>query len=308
MSILLISKTKDLTPFRDALLALDNNLDVEIWPDISSKERVTYAVAWNQQNGLFSLFPNLNVISSLGAGVDHLIQDNSIPEHVEITRVVAPGLTEQMCDFVTMSVLNMIRDVKQYHLQQSQARWNVVNRTPKNSLKAGVMGLGELGERTAIRLVSNGFRVSGWSRTKKSIDGVTTYSEEELDRFLADTNILICLLPLTSETTDILSLKVFKQLKKPAFLLNAARGEHLVEEDLLYALDMNLLEHAALDVFKNEPLPDSHPFWSREKITITPHIASVTDPHEIANLILDNYKRMLSRQELNNRVDRQKEY
>jgi len=308
MSILLISKTKDLTPFRDALLALDDNLDVEIWPDISSKERVTYAVAWNQPEGLFSLFPNLNVISSLGAGVDHLIQDDSIPEHVEITRVVAPGLTEQMCDFVTMSVLNMIRDVKQYHRQQSQARWNVVNRTPKNSLKAGIMGLGELGERTAIRLVSNGFRVSGWSRTRKSIDGVTTYSEDELDRFLADTNILICLLPLTSETTDILSLKVFKQLKKPAFLLNAARGEHLVEEDLLYALDMNLLEHAALDVFKNEPLPDSHPFWSREKITITPHIASVTDPHEIADLILDNYKRMLSGQELNNRVDRQKEY
>lgn len=308
MSILLISKTKDLTPFRDALLALDDNLDVEIWPEISSKERVTYAVAWNQPDGQFSLFPNLNVISSLGAGVDHLIQDDSIPEHVEITRVVAPGLTEQMCDFVTMSVLNMIRDVKQYHRQQSQARWNVVNRTPKNNLKAGIMGLGELGERTAIRLVTNGFRVSGWSRTKKSIDGVTTYSEEELDRFLADTNILICLLPLTSETTDILSLKVFKQLKKPAFLLNAARGEHLVEEDLLYALDMNLLEHAALDVFKNEPLPDSHPFWSREKITITPHIASVTDPHEIADLILDNYKRMLSRQELNNRVDRQKEY
>lgn len=308
MSILLISRDRDMKPFRDALLNLDNNLDVDIWPAIKSKERVNFAVAWNQPKDQFTQFPNLKVISSLGAGVDHLLNDESIGEQVIVTRVVASNLTEQMCDYVTMSVLNMLRQTQNYIQQQMKAEWIPRNQRTKETVRIGVMGLGQIGKKAAIRLTDNGFKVSGWSRSKKSISGIKTYKEDELDTFLAGTNILVCLLPLTSDTDGILNLNLFKKLHKPAFLVNAARGEHLVEEDLLYALDMDLLMHATLDVFQKEPLPEEHPFWGRDRITITPHAASLTDPAEIAELLLDNFKRMLSGQDLINKVDLKKGY
>ena len=308
MSILLISRTKNLDPFRDALLDLDSNLDVEIWPDIRSRERVNFAVAWKQPKDQFSQYPNLKVVSSLGAGADHLLKDQSIPKHVALTRLVAPNLSDQMCDYVTMSVLNMLGRTHEYTRQQIWADWKPHTQYSKNELMVGVMGLGELGKNVAIRLVKNGFNVSGWSKSKKSIPEVVTYDKDQLEPFLAATNVLVCLLPLTTETKDILNLDLFKKLNSPGFLINAARGEHLVEEDLIYALDMKLLNHATLDVFEKEPLPEAHPFWGREKITITPHIASTTDPREIAELVLENYKRMLSGQDLKYRVDRYKGY
>lgn len=291
-----------------ALLHLDNNLDVEIWPDVKSNDRVNFAVAWKQPNELFSNYPNLQVVSSLGAGADHLLKDSSISKDVALTRVVAPKLSDQMCDYVVMSVLNMIRHSAEYTRQQIRAEWNRRSQYSKEDLMIGIMGLGELGRSVAERLTANGFKVSGWSKSNKKIPNVTTYSEEQLDTFLAATNFLVCLLPLTTETDGILNLNLFKKLNSPAFLINVARGEHLVEEDLIYALDMNLISHATLDVFTNEPLPESHPFWSREKITITPHVASISNPDEIAMLILDNYKRMLSGQDLINRVERNRGY
>lgn len=308
MSILLISRTRNMESYKDALLQLDSNLDVEIWPDIQSRDRVNFAVAWKQPKNQFSQYPNLKVISSLGAGADHLLKDTSIPQSVALTRIVAPSLTEQMCDYVTLSALAMMRRMHDYSRQQVWADWKPHTQYAKEELMVGVMGLGSIGKKVAIRLADNGFNVSGWSQSKKKIPNVVTYSKEQLDAFLASTNILICLLPLTTETKDILSLSLFKKLSKPGFLINVARGEQLVEEDLIYALDMGLLNHATLDVFQKEPLPESHPFWGREAITITPHIASVSQPEEVAELILENYKRMLSSMELLNRVDRYKGY
>jgi len=308
MSILLISKSRDLNPFKDELLKLDKNLDVDIWPAVQSKSRITFAVAWDQPEGQFTVFPNLKVISSLGAGADHLLRDESIPESVDITRIVASGLTSQMCDYVTMSVLNITRRTNEYMRQQLQAEWEQLRQYKKKELTIGVMGLGKLGRRVARRLADNGFKVSGWSKTKKTIPGAETFTENELDSFLSESNILVCLLPLTPDTEGILNLDLFKKLANPSFIINVARGEHLIEEDLLYALNMDILKHATLDVFEQEPLPDSHLFWSRDNITITPHIASVTQPNEIAELILENYKRMLSGQELLNKVDRDKGY
>lgn len=308
MSILLISRSRNMEPYRDALLALDSNLDIEIWPDVKSKERVSFAVAWRQPKNQFSIYPNLKVISSLGAGADHLLKDSSIPQHVALTRVVAPTLTDQMCDYVLLSVLAMIRNFHNYNKQQVWADWKPHTSFKKEDLMIGVMGLGNIGHKVAERLAQNGFNVSGWSNSKKTIPNVVTYSKEQLDPFLATTNILVCLLPLTKETNEILNLSLFKKLSKPGFLLNAARGSHLVEEDLIYALDMGHLNHATLDVFQKEPLPESHPFWGRDNITITPHIASVTEPDEVAELILENYKRMRSNLELLNRVDRYKGY
>ncbi len=308
MSILLISRTRNMEPYRDALLNLDSNLDVEVWPEVKSKDRVSFAVAWKQPKNQFSVYPNLKVISSLGAGADHLLKDDSIPQHVALTRVVAPTLTDQMCDYVLLSVLALIRHFHDYNKQQVWADWKPHTDYKKEDIMVGVMGLGQIGRKTAEHLTKNGFNVSGWSNSKKSIPNVITYSKHQLESFLAATNILVCLLPLTEETEDILNLSLFKKLGKPAFLINAARGSHLVEEDLIYALDMGLLDYVTLDVFQKEPLPESHPFWSRDNITITPHVASVTQPEEVAEIILENYKRMRSNLDLLYRVDRYKGY
>lgn len=308
MSLLLVSKNRNLKPYKEALLELDPNLDIEIWPGISKPEQVQFAVAWRHPSNLFEKFPNLKVISSLGAGVDHLLEDETIPESINFTRIVAPSLSGQMADYVLTAVLNIMRRTDHYINQQRKAVWKPLESIKKSEVTVGVMGLGEIGSEVARTLVKNRFPVNGWARSKKSIQGVKCYTKDELGTFLTQTNILVCLLPLTPETDGILDLDLFKGLKKPAYLINAARGEHLVEEDLIYALDTDTIHHATLDVFAEEPLPESHPFWGRDKITITPHIASVTDPKESAELILENYKRMLSGMELLHKVDREAGY
>jgi len=308
MSLLLVSKNRNLKPYKEALLELDPNLDIEVWPGISKPEKVQFAVAWRHPANLFEKFPNLKVISSLGAGVDHLLSDDTIPESIQFTRIVAPSLSGQMADYVLTAVLNIIRKTDHYIDQQQKAVWKPLESLKKSDITVGVMGLGEIGSEVAGMLEKNGFSVCGWARSRKSIDGVNCYTKGELGAFLNQTNTVICLLPLTPETTGILDLDLFKGLKKPAYLINVARGEHLVEEDLIYALDTDLIHHATLDVFSQEPLPESHPFWGRQKITITPHIASVTDPKESAELILENYKRMLSGMELLHKVDREAGY
>ena len=308
MSLLLVSKNRNLKLYKKALLDLDPNLDIEIWPGINKAEQVQFAVAWQHPANLFEKFPNLKVISSLGAGVDHLLSDDTIPESIQFTRIVAPSLSGQMADYVLTAVLNIIRKTDQYTDQQRKAIWKPLSSIKKHDVTIGVMGLGEIGSEVAKMLVNNGFSVNGWAKSKKSVNGVACYAKDELGSFLAKTNIAVCLLPLTPETNNILNLELFKGLKKPSFLINVARGDHLVEEDLIYALDTDQISHATLDVFSEEPLPESHPFWGREKITLTPHIASVTDPQESAELILENYKRMLSGMELLHKVNREAGY
>lgn len=303
MSILLVSKSRDMAPVKDALLRQDSNLDVEIWPHIASKQRVNFAVSWKQPDNVFNQLPNLKVVSSLGAGVDHLIDDPSISSDVIITRVVAPSLTGDMSDYVMTAVLNYFRHTHTFYKQQQNTEWNMILTRDKKEVTVGVMGLGELGEQAAKDLRDLGFRVNGWARSKKEIEGVQTFTAEQKDDFLQATNIVVCLLPLTDQTEDILDLELFKKLKKPAHVINVGRGDHLVEEDLIYALDADILESATLDVFRKEPLPESHAFWNRENIIVTPHIASVSDPDEAAVLLVENYKRMLSGMELKNRVD-----
>lgn len=308
MSLLLVAQHREMKPFRDAILTKDPNMDVEIWPDVKHPKRIQFAVAWNQPKNIFGKFENLRVISSLGAGVDHLFSDPSIPGTCRIVRVVAPSLSHQMSDYVLTSVLNLFRKSEEYFQQQKKGEWKSLTAFTKEDLSTGIMGLGALGMETARRLKINGFNVFGWSKSKKMLKDIHTFSGKEFDTFLSETNILICLLPLTPETVGILDLKLFKKLKQPAYLINVARGEHLVDEDLIYALDKGLMRRAVLDVFSQEPLPESHPFWNRDKITITPHIASITYPDEVADLLVENYKRLLSGMKLLFEVDRVKGY
>jgi glyoxylate/hydroxypyruvate reductase A len=296
-------------PYKEEILKLDPNAEVEIWPDVAHRERVTFAVAWKHPEGVLDRYPNLKAVSSLGAGVEHLLRDESIPDGVILTRIVPPSLISDMSDYLVSALLNLVNHTYEFADNQRRAVWEPLLAVPKRSLTVGVMGLGEIGRQCALDIARMGFPVVGLSRTKKEIEGVETFSMstwekgdglqendhvDGLDAFLARTNVLVSLLPLTDQTRDIMDLEVFKKLRKPAYVINVGRGLQLVDEDLIYALHAGVLEGAVLDVFREEPLPESHPFWSNRKVVVTPHIASVSDPAETAAILLDHYKRVMS--------------
>lgn len=305
MSILLVAKNRNLNPFKEALLAKDKNLAVEIWPNVEKPERVQFAVAWNQPKNVFESYSNLKVISSLGAGADHLLQDSTIPDHIIFTKVYDPSMVTQMNDYIHSAILSILLRLSEYKKAKS---WNPKPKYSRDELSIGIMGLGNIGRKTASYLAQHEFNVVGWSSSKKEIPKIQTFLSEEKDDFLSQVNILVNLLPLTPKTEGILDLDLFKKLENPSFLINVARGAHLVDEDLIYALDTGMVESAYLDVFSEEPLPKSHPFWNRENIFVTPHIAALSDPGNVAMAILDNYKRLLSGMELENLVDRERGY
>lgn len=297
-----------MNPLKEALLEVDSNLDIEIWPRVEKKERVTFAVCWNHPEKVLDGYPNLKAVTSLGAGVDHILKDNAIPESVKLARVIIPSLKSQMAEYVLNAVQNYRFHTSRYVDQKREGYWSKHDPIPREDCKVGIMGLGEMGAAVVDSLIANGYSVLGWSKSKKEIQGVQCFDESEFDKFLSQTNILVCLLPLTKETSGILELDLFKKLKSPAFLINVARGAHLVEEDLIYALDTKVLNGACLDVFEEEPLPVNNLFWNRPNIMITPHVASITNPKEAAEQIVENYKRSLSGMDLLNGVDRNRGY
>jgi len=309
MSLLFIAPNRDMQPWKQAIIGEAPNIDVEIWPNIEQPDRVQFVACWNQPSHMLDHFPNLKAISSLGAGVDHILADESRPKDVSVCRVVAPSLESQMKNYLLNAVLNLQHNTYRYIRQQMQAQWTIHPRKEKADLSIGVMGLGKLGGPVTQMFANMGYTVNGWSKSAKQLPGIKTHTGPEgLQGFLANTNLLICLLPLTPQTHGILDLKLFKQLHHPAHLINVGRGAHLVEEDLIYAIDRGWMTGATLDVFTEEPLPEYHPFWNRKSIMITPHISSTSKPKEIAPQLVENYKRLLSGMKLQNAVDLQKGY
>ncbi|MDX1639817.1 MAG: glyoxylate/hydroxypyruvate reductase A [Balneolaceae bacterium] len=308
MSLLLLAPNRDMQPWKEAVLEVDPNLDVEVWPDVGPKERVQFVVSWDHPNGVLNRYPNLKAVSSLGAGADHILRDPELPKSVEICRVVSPSLVRQMQEYVLGAVLNFQRNSYTYFRRKQERIWEVLPNKDLHDIPVGIMGLGRLGRPVAEHLALNGYRVSGWSQSQKNIEGIHCYDGNRLDTFLSESRILVCHLPLTEATEGILELELFKKLQHPSYLINVGRGEHLVDEDLIYALDKGWFGGACLDVFTEEPLPGSHPFWNRENIMITPHAASITPPEEVAEQLVENYKRALSGMELLNQVDREKGY
>lgn len=309
MSLVLLAPGRDMQSWEESLLDVDPNLEIEIWPDVKNKSKVHFVVAWNQPKHVLNSYPNLKAVSSLGAGADHLLKDESLPEEIPICRVVSLSLVRQMKEYVLCAILNYQRNTITYALQKQEGVWEPHPNKDPEAFTIGIMGLGELGLPTAVYLSELGYRVNGWSNSAKNLNGVNTYSgDEEFELFISNSRVLVCMLPLTEKTEGILDLEVFKQIPKPGYLINVARGEHLVEEDLIYALDKGWVDGANLDVFAEEPLPERHAFWNRENIMITPHVSSLTPPGEVAGQIVENYKRALSGMELRNKIDKDKGY
>lgn len=309
MAIVIISKNPNQQDWKDHLLTLDPSLDIRIYPNDGNKEEIDFAIAWKPPHGVFSHYPNLRCIASTGAGVDHIIKDETIGDDIRITRVVDNRLAKDMTTYLVAQVMAHLRDITKYKLSQLESKWQPAPYRVAEKTRVGVLGMGELGKAAAEQFSTLGFTVRGWARTPKHLNNVKMFvGDEEYEHFLRDLDILICLLPLTKSTRGILNKKTFDLLPNNAFVINVARGDHLVEEELLEALDEGRLSGACLDVFKEEPLPEGHPFWLHPKVIITPHIASITSIMNVAPQILNNYHRLQSGQPLANEVLRSKGY
>lgn len=283
-------------------------VDFRIWPDVGDPAAVRYLVAWEPPENLTEAFPNLEVVFSVGAGVDQF-DFSRIPLELPVVRMVESGLVAGMVEYATLAVLAAHRDLLTYVAQQREGVWNPIRVRTAGSRRVGVLGMGVLGQAVLTTLHGFGFQCAGWSRTARQLPGIESYAGEEgLDALLARTDILVCLLPLTEATGGILSMKVFERLPQGAVVVNVGRGGHLVEPDLLDALDGGHLSAAFLDVFAKEPLPASHPFWRHPRIMITPHIASMTQPETAVEAVLDNLRRHRAGLPLVGLVDRRRGY
>ena len=295
--------------WKKSLLALQPDLDIRIWPDIGNPDEVDYAMVWHPAHGVLRKLTRLKVIASLGAGVDHVFLDKELPAHIPIVRVIDPYMKNDIVQYVVSCVLHHVKRMDHWQELQRQKKWS--KQPPFNlaDKTVGVMGVGILGGKAVEVMHEMGLHVIGWSNSPKKIAGITHYhGKNQLPDFLAQTDILACMLPLTDATRNILNRDTFSLMPEGAYIINVGRGEHLVEADLLAALASGQLSGAALDVFRQEPLPPDHPFWLHDNIRITPHIASVTNPATAAPQVLENYRRMQEGRSLINEVDLTKGY
>jgi len=313
-AILLAITGWDPTGWQKRFAALAGERDVRFWPDrVGNPDDIAYACAWKAPHGVLAQCPNLKVIFSLGAGVDHLMGDPHLPA-VPVVRIVDPDLTRRMTEYVVLHVLMRHRRVRLYEQQQRQRVWHDHHQPAAGEVTVGVMGLGVLGRDATAMLHRLGFQVAGWSRTGSPLAGIETFhGAAGLDAFLARTEILVCLLPLTPATQGILNLALLQKLKRDgalggAYLINAGRGGLQVDADILAALDQGVIAGASLDVFPTEPLPPESPLWAHPNITLTPHNAAESDPRALTANVLTQIARFERGEPLDHVIDRGRGY
>ena len=274
---------------------------------------VHYAAVWKPRPGELAAFAKLRVIFNLGAGVDALMADQSLPD-VPLVRVAVPDLTERMTEYVVLHVLMHHRQEPYLRESQREKRWAPKYQWAAPAITVGIMGLGTLGANAAGVLRRLGFRVAGWSRSPKQVEGVACFhGEGQLEPFLRQSNILVCLLPLTPDTRRVLNRDLFTKLNRESpmgapVLINAGRGGLQNEADILQCLDDGTLGAASLDVYETEPLPPTSPFWSHPKVVLTPHNAADTDADEISKYVAQQIERFEVGGVLENVVDRGRGY
>jgi len=309
MSIVLIFENKNVEPWKNALIEKLPNTVIEVYPNVKDNEGVDFVICWKPKKKIFEQFPNIKVIQSVGASVEHITNSQTINDDNIITRIVDEKLSNDMWEFLITIVLSELKNISSYFAQKSDRIWQQHPYKSINNTTVSILGLGSIGAYVAEKFAQIGFNVKGWSTSKKEILKVKSYSgENEFDTFLDNSDFLINLLPLTDKTKEILNKSVLQKLPKNAFLFNVGRGEHLVDEDLIDLLNTSMLSGAFLDVFREEPLPKEHPFWNHSKIQITPHIASLTNVETAIDQITENYKRFLKKEELLNIVSLKKGY
>ena len=308
-ALLFSSRLDDPVAWSAALKAAMPGLEVRVSPELGDPADIETALVWKAPPGELASLPNLKLVTNLGAGVDPILADATIPSHIPVARLGDEVMARMMAQFVTMCVLRHHRDLGRYARQQRASRWEYQLPRASYDCPVGVMGIGLLGGAAARMLSSIGFPVAGWGRSPRTIDGVETFhAAAGLAPFLARTEILVCLLPLTGETRHIVDREALYQLPRGAKLVNCGRGGTVDEAALLAALKDGQIAEATLDVFETEPLPASHPFWGMEQVLVLPHIASIAMPEIAARDVVENIRRLRAGQTLLNIVDRARGY
>lgn len=313
-TFLFVTPTWNAVPWAQAMRTAMSQLDVRVWPEVGDPSTVDYVAAWLPPPDALKSLTNLKVIFSLGAGVDAILKDPTLPDGIPIVRVNDPDLTMRMSEYVVLHVLMHHRQQRRLDYNQRNKVWDSFPTHAASALRVGVMGLGVLGQDAAKKLAMMGFKVAGWSRTPKSVDGVQCFAGAGgLDTFLSRTDILVSLLPATADTDGILNRALFRKLARTGpfgapILINAGRGRQQVESDIVAALDAGELHAATLDVFHTEPLPASHPLWSHPKVTLTPHAAADSEPSVICDYVAGQIAAYERDGTLQNLVDRKRGY
>lgn len=304
MAILFSSDIDAPEPWRAVLAQEFPDLDFRVWPDAGDVSQIRYALIWKIEPGALNALPNLQAVLALGAGVDQILADPAFPKAVPLLRLVDAGLKEQMSEYGVFGTLYFHRNMGTYLDQQRRQVWQMHPAVHPAERRVGVMGLGVLGGDLAGKLAALGFRTLGWSRTAKPLDGVRCFAGDAgFDDFLAASEILINLLPLTPATREILNADLFAKLPRGAVAINMGRGGHLAEDDLIPALDSGQLGGAMLDVVAHEPLAAGHPFWSHPKIVVTPHVACQPIAELAKAQVIANIRRLENGEPPTGRVD-----
>ena len=296
MSIVLASTDfwEDMEVWSNGLQKAMPEMDIKVYPDDGDVNEVEFAVVWKHPRGILKKYPNLKAILSLGAGVDHIISDPDLPEGLPIIRLVDKKLTHEMCLHALHWVLHFHSDQYLYRSQQLKRQWIQQSSIQTEDRTIGIMGLGNIGRSIGELLVTQSFNVIGWGANQKSslTDIKYYYGQDQLSDFLGRTNILINVLPLTSDTTNIITKKELRLLPKNSFIINIGRGGIINEDDLLTLLSEGHIKAAALDVFAQEPLPENNSLWDHPSVYITPHIAGQSNPNSAGQTISENIHRI----------------
>ena len=308
MSVALIFNQKPTEEWQRNLQELFPDTKVEVYPNISNPEDVEFIATWKPHKNYVAEFPNLKVVQSVGAGIDHLLH-TKIPDSIKVTRIVDPALKQEMFEHVLACVMTSMKNLLTYYKDQVRKEWKPTIYQNIKETTITILGLGEIGKLVAEQFVALGFQVKGWSNSPKNINGVESFSGKEgLNAAISKTNFIVNILPLTDDTEGILNKDFFKECSVHAVLINVGRGAHLVEKDLLIAIEEKQIKEAYLDVFVEEPLPENHPFWTNENVYVTPHIASVTNATTALKQVADNYNRMKNNETLLNEVSLERGY
>lgn len=271
------------------------------WPDVNGGA-IDVALVATHPKGTFARLPRLKLIQSLWMGVENILADTEVPRDVPLARLIDPGMVHAMAETVIASVLDWHRHRYLYRAQQRERVWKWQKQFLPSDRAIGLLGLGELGSYAAAKLIALGFEVRGWSRRPKALEGV--HGSTDLDEVISRSQALVCLLPLTAQTRGVLNAKAFARMPQGGCVINVARGAHVVMPDLLAALDSGHLAHAYLDVFETEPLPADSPLWTHPGVTVTPHIAALTEPRTAVAKIVENIERVRRGVSPLNTVDR----
>ena len=296
-------------PWRDALATSFPDDDVRCWPDIGPPEEIEIVLLGPGRRGLFAPLENLKLVVVLRAGVDDLLADPELPVDVPICRAQEPTGNRMMDEYVLLHVLRHHRYMPDFIAAQATGEWINPGVIPAEERRVGFMGLGVIGLSAARQVRDMGFQTASWSRTQKTEPGIESFfGQDQLEPFLARTDILVNLLAVTPETTDILNSASFSRMPKGACIINLGRGEAIVDDDLIAALDSSHLHSATLDVFRTEPLPSEHPFWSHPRITVLPHSARRPRASQIIPHAVENIRRFRANEPLLQPVERARGY